>query len=349
MSRQQKSTEAHSALTVRVPARLRPLREHEAPPDAAVIDRRMVEYGTELHGMVIPDWFQFADPIHDLSLIERFSYLFGGEQLPGDEEVVDFYATFGPVNETAEITGGRWPAWLGRLEPQAQQELLQDPMTRWSEPLWWLHDRGRELRLTFQVYQHLKAEQSAGLRALFGAVPAGKRVIGIELVAGRIIRDVVDEEDIGRPGAGSVGFARQEVSPVAPAPQSRPLTDEECIWLANRLLAQQLNIGEEGSRRQWATMSGPEGAAWAGRPSSVRLAHLRSTQNLTAALYLQVGEVIEREAPLRQCQGCQRIFLASRPDRLYCSPQCGDAARQRTYYRAKVKQPLRPRTKRRRR
>ena len=344
MTVQHRHPEVHSALTTRVRARLRALRDYEAPPDADIHDHRMVEYGVESHGMVIPGWFDFVDPLRDLSLLERFSHLFGGEELPGEEELVDFYATFGPLNETIELRGDPWPAWLGRLEPQVQERLLQDPMTRWCEPLWWLHERGREVRLTFRVYEHLRRRQFAALRSLFGSVPAGKRVVAVELVAGRLLREVMDEEDIARPGAGSVGFTRQEVAPVPPQQRPRPLTEEECVMLANRLLAQQLNLGEADSHRRWQSLSATDQPP--GRSAVVRIVRVRSTSSLTAALYLQLGEAIEREAPLRQCQGCGRIFHASRPNRVYCRPQCGDAARQRAYYRSKADKPIRPRTRR---
>lgn len=326
---------------------MRPLRDSEVPPESEVTDRRMVEYGTESCGMVISDWFRFADPLRDLSLLERFTHLFGGDEVPADAEVVGFYATFGPLNETVEIAGERWPAWLGRLDRQAQELLLEDPMTRWSEPLWWLHERGREVRVTFQIYEHLRRGEFAGLRALFGMAPAGKRVVGIELAAGRFIRDVVDEDDIGRPGAGSVGIARQEVSAVSPDQHPRPLADEECVFLANRFLAQQLNLGEAGSRQRWESVLLPEEPD--GPSPLVRIARVRFTTGLTAALYLHLSEAIEREAPIRQCQGCGRIFRVSRTDRIYCRAQCGDAARQRTYYRAQSNKPVRPRAKRRRR
>jgi hypothetical protein len=118
----------------------------------------------------------------------------------------------------------------------------------------------------------------------------------------------------------------------------RQLDDDECIGWGNDLLASQLNIGEQRSARRWsrvligpgpARRGGPDGEP---PPGALRLVRPRSARDLLAAMYLQLGELVNERALMRQCEGCQRFFFPKRTDQRFCGSHCGDAARQRAYY-----------------
>ena len=76
--------------------------------------------------------------------------------------------------------------------------------------------------------------------------------------------------------------------------------------------------------------SEPDGSPRAGTAGLVRV---RSVRSLLGALYVQLGELVGAGAILRQCPGCNRLFYPGRSDQEYCDRRCGDAARQRIYYR----------------
>jgi hypothetical protein len=63
------------------------------------------------------------------------------------------------------------------------------------------------------------------------------------------------------------------------------------------------------------------------------LVRCRSAQDLTAAMYLQLGELVARHVVLYQCEGCGRLFYRRHGKQRFCAASCGDAARQRDYYR----------------
>ena len=56
-------------------------------------------------------------------------------------------------------------------------------------------------------------------------------------------------------------------------------------------------------------------------------------RDLTAALYSQLGVLVEKQAVLRQCRGCHHLFYPRRSNQEYCDRHCGTAARQREYYK----------------
>ena len=85
------------------------------------------------------------------------------------------------------------------------------------------------------------------------------------------------------------------------------------------------------------------------------LVRVSSFHGLDTALHLQLGELVARDLALPHCIGCQRLFYPRRTDQRYCTAACGDATRQRGYYRqqkrktAAAERPARsPRSRRRR-
>lgn len=359
-----KQTDIGGGLSFRVDARIRSLRDTEVPLDAVIEDHRMVEYHRSsgkpqtagprpprlVHG---PSAVGIYSPLRELGLLEDFTQLFGNDQLPSDGEIMDFYRAYGPLRDSVVIEGRSRPAWLARISSEARTELIQDTTTQFCEPLWWLHERGREVRLTHDIYVLVRDREYDALRQLFGAVPAAKRVVGISILAGRIVRDLVDEADIGSKKPGSVDFEEDEAGLADTSGRSRALSDDECAWLGTWFVAQQLNIGETGSRRHWDVALPWAAEALAkpgellGKPSkdALDLVRVRSADSLTAAMYLQLGEAVEEHVLLRACRGCRRLFYPKRIDQQYCDAHCGDAARQRRYYLARAKR--KPATRRR--
>jgi len=195
--------ELASGLWPRVQARIRPLYDWERPPEVAPGDERMVEFfrhragTTELNNI---DWYF---PLRERDLVGEFMHLFGGETEATDAKVIDFYARYGPLREWVRRENGTFPTWGLRLESQAQEQLPSEARARLCEPLWWLRERARELRLTYDLYRALKENRVAFIRALIGGVPQGKRLIGLSILGGRIIRDVTDDD--GRKVGSSQG------------------------------------------------------------------------------------------------------------------------------------------------
>ena len=130
-----------------------------------------------------------------------------------------------------------------------------------------------------------------------------------------------------------------EAAPSDPERRLRPLGDEECVLWARRLLSSRLNAGEGTIFTEWvdvrqalqsATKGEPDGSLRSGTAGLVRV---RSVRSLLGALYVQLGELVGAGAVLRLCPGCDRLFYPGRSDQEYCDQRCGDAARQRIYYR----------------
>lgn len=325
----------------RVRARVRALLPAEAPAASPTPDGRMVEFFQYDRGSYQPDWQEDSyDPLREPELLTDFLRLFGRDQAPTDEEVIGFYARYGSMREHTVIGDRYAPLWMGRLEPQDQQALLAEKGgLDWCEPVWWLRERGRELRLLYQLYLGLRDSQFNSLRSLLGPVPEGKLVCGIQIIAGSVIRDVAAEHPRVRGLPDSSTRERLKAAPSDPERRLRPFSDEECVLWARRLLASRLNAGEGTIFTEWldvrdvarsATKGEPDGTPRSGTAGLVRV---RSVQSLLGALYVQLGELVGAGAVLRQCPGCDRLFYPGRSDQEYCDRRCGDAARQRVYYR----------------
>ena len=108
--------------------------------------------------------------------------------------------------------------------------------------------------------------------------------------------------------------------------------------LATKLLADQLNLAEQRSRRWWvehwldARLERGDRPSGRPRPDALELTRVRRVSTLVTAAYLQLAGPVEQRAALRQCSGCGGVFFPRRTNQQYCTARCGDAARQRTYY-----------------
>jgi len=334
-------------------ARLRPLHPWERPADAEISDDRMVEFFRTDRGAITPDWTGIYYPLLAVDLVPEFLHVFGGGRTAPEKEVEGFYARYGCLHEQVGIEGNAVPAWAERLAPEDRKQLSPEVWTLLCEPIWWLQERARDVRLTYDLYLALKEKRTASLRAMLGGVPEGKRIIGMGITRGTVIRTVTGDD----PGAGRrAGSFSMETDPaddsrreaaddqagdVISARSLRPLTEEECRSWAGVLLASQLNIGEEGSKRRWSRYLNvpqfptPKDQRPLGKPTadSVGLVRYLSCENLLAAMYMQLGELVYNDTVLRQCPGCNRLFYRHHGKQNYCSLSCGDAARQRGYYR----------------
>jgi len=343
-----------------VRARLRPLRPAETPAASPTPDGRMVEYFQRRGPFVEPDWPNDSsyNPLREPKLLTEFLHLFGRDQAPTDNEVIGFYGRYGYLGEHTTIGTDylqHAPLWMGRLEPEDQQRLLsEDKGIHWSEPVWWLRERGREMRLLYQLYLGLQENRLNSLRSLLGPVPEGKWICGIEIVAGNVIRDVAAQHTRipGLPDQST--RERLGAAPSDSERRLRPLSGEECVLWARRLLASRLNDGEGGTFTEWAdvrralesaTKGEPDGTPRSGTAGLVRV---RSVRSLLAALYVHLGQLVSTGMALRQCPGCDRLFYPGRSDQEYCDQRCGDAARQRIYYRQRKKKEAAPSPRRKR-
>jgi len=326
----------------RVRARLRALRPAEAPAASPTPDGRMVEFFRYERGLFWPDWPEESsyNPLREPTLLTDFLHLFGRDQAPTDEEVIGFYGQYGSLRDYTVIGEQYAPLWMDRLELKDQQRLLAEKAgLDWCEPVWWLRERGREMRLLYQLYLGLQENRLNSLRSLLGPVPEGKSVCGIQIVAGTVIRDVAADHPRMRGLPDPSTRESLEAAASDLERRLRPLDDEECVFWARRLLASRLNAGEGSIITEWvdvrqalqsATKGEPDGSPRGGTAGLVRV---RSVRTLLGALYVQLGELVGAGAVLRQCPGCDRLFYPGRSDQEYCDRRCGDAARQRIYYR----------------
>jgi len=330
--------ELASGLWPRVQARIRPLHEWERPPDADPRDQRMVEFFRHRGGTMELTDTEWYSPLRERDLVGEFMHLFGGEIEATDEKVIDFYARYGLLRERVRRDGGIFPTWGLRLESRAQEQLPSEATALLCEPLWWLRERARELRLTYDLYRALKENRVAFVRALTGGIPQGKKLVGLSIDGGRVIRDVTDDDgrkvgsfSIEQLPAGEEGEENE-------GQQLRQLDDDECVGWGNDLLAAQLNIGEQRSVRRWSRLLLVSGPAGRGGPDgdppeqAMLLVRSRAARDLLGAMYLQLGELADEASAMRQCDGCRRFFFPKRIDQRFCDSHCGDAARQRAYY-----------------
>jgi hypothetical protein len=257
-------------------------------------------------------------------------HLFGREQAPSDDEVVAFYRRYGPLGGPADADGGQpVPAWTARLAPEDRERLPMEVLRFACEPLWWVREQARELRLTYDLYVGLRADDLPSLRRLLGGAPVGKRIDGIHILQGQLFRDVADVQ-VPSGATPDPGVGRQLA-------ELEPMSGKDCRRWAAALVARQLTRAEARVARSWEmdwstdvppTPPGPDSGGE--ELDVVRVLHCL---DLMAAAYLHLGELVQQRAALRQCPGCSRLFYPGRANKQYCSAACGDATRQRTYYR----------------
>jgi hypothetical protein len=353
----------------RVRAHVRPAQEWELPAGAGVRDQRVVEFWHESgsrHHMV--DDIGWYAPLQAPDLLGKFTHVFAGPQSPKDKAVISFYAQYGPLQEFVIVDARRLPAWTQRLEPQHQERLSSEARNGLLEPLWWVREKAQEARLTYDLYAGLRERDIASLRAMLGDVPSGKRIISIYILAGQVMRDLVDERDmeqgpnlsqqegVVRRAAGSFSWDSRSVGEGGQLPSLRPMTEEEATYWAKRVLADQLNAAEQRSFRRWVapdellrqTHSREEEPKGAAPEDRLELMRMRAFNGLMTAIYLQIADLLERGAMLRHCPGCQRLYYPARSDQIYCDVRCGEATRQRQHYaERKQSQPPAPTSRRR--
>jgi hypothetical protein len=338
------------------------------PAGAGVMDNRVVECWRTLESDVpMLDATELYSPSSDFDLLGRFIQVFAGEQAPADEAVIEFDGRYGPLLESVTVDGKRVAAWTRRLEEQDQLKLSEEARSGLCEPLWWVRERALEVHLTYDLYAALQGDKISSLRALLGGVPAGKRILSMYILAGRIMRDLVGEEEVGkgedrsrhegivRRAPGSFAWDSFAVGEQPAESALRALTDDECRYWARTLLAGQLNLAERGTRREWTPTDYFLPQAWAkGEPDGAEpsgglgLVWGCRFESLTAAIYLQIAHLAQRNITLRQCPGCQRLFYSRRRNQLYCDAYCGNAARQRAHYAENPKKAKRRVNRRRR-
>jgi len=337
MATEQREIEIAQGWWPQVRARIRALHDWEVSADADLRDRRMVEYFRHRPGMMVEtdaiDWYP---PQQHTALLGDFMHLFGPDSDASDAKVIEFYGRYGPLRERVRWEGEELPAWVLRLEPEARQQLSTEVQLHLCEPLWWLRERAQELRISYDLYLALKGNRLSFVRSLIGGVPEGKRLLQVQIIAGKVTKAVA-EDDGKKVGSFSIEWLDADDDAEPPA-RLRPLTDDQCQWWGESLLALQLNTGEQRSRRRWSqllpiSITGkkydPVGEP---APASVGLVRSRAARDLLGVMYLQLGDLVAKHALLRECEGCRRLFYPARIDQRFCDSRCGDAARQREYY-----------------
>jgi len=348
-----------SGLWPRVRARLRRLGRWECPVDREIDDDRMVEFD-EVEERVETtragrrktqrtdrvsylDSLFYYEPLADRGLALEFLHVFGGERLPSAHQVIGFYQSYGPLcvavrhRQQPEGDPELFPAWALWLSEEAQSRLRPADRLRQSEPLWWVREKARELDLTYQLYDALRTRTLSRLRALLGTVPEGMHLTEMRIERGEIRRYGLDSGDWEKK-VGSVALVELPWEETAGQPHG-VLSREECLRWAATLLVQQLNQGEEQARLKWARYqplptdtpkTRPLGEP---NPSALGVVREQRFDNLLAAMYLQLGDIVARQVVLKVCEGCRRLFFRGRSDQVYCTKHCGDAHRQRISYR----------------
>ncbi len=318
----------------RVRARLRPLRAEEMPPTAeAMDDNRLVEYYAEDSSDPVPDstGLRPYTPLRDPDVLPEMVRTFARDESPSEAEVVAFYAGYGPLGGWRPKDGTWYPDWVARVDPEHPDRVLTDARMIYTEPLWWVREKARGLRLTYQLYAGLRDDRTDFLRSLLGEVPKGKKLAGVHIIAGRLLRDVVDDPEAETRDADVPEKARPSLEFVR--------NKSQCRQLATKLLADQLNLAEQRSHRWWvdhwleAQLDRRDRPSGRPRPEALELTRVRRVSTLWAAAYLQLAELVDQRAALRQCVGCGGVFFPRRTNQQYCTARCGDAARQRAHYR----------------
>jgi hypothetical protein len=318
-------------------ADLRPLRSEEFPGFAPVDDDRMVVWAeTAPHGILRMRDRGWYAPLRASDLSAHFMRLFAGAGRPRAARVREFYARYGALKETSPADHGEIPAWAAHLPPESRASLADEARLLLCEPLWWVRRRAREVRRTYDLYLALRADDPQSLRALLPRVPEGMHLDRLKIEDGHIIPYVAEEEPkrSGRRRVGSAAVEQREES-ISPERPRRPLTDEECRGWGRWLLAEQLSRGEQGSDMKWYLENPQAKSLWhpqvaSGVPGLVRARRFRS---LLAAIYVQLADMVSDSKVYQICLGCGGPFHPSDGRQRYCDPRCGDAARQRLFYR----------------
>ncbi len=315
-----------NGLWVKIEASLRPLEPWEKPSWCPVPDDRMVCFGERGRGgMLAPPWVDTYSPLDTPSLPADFMRLFGGERMPRDDRVVEFYRRYGHVGNQKTLQES--PVWLDRLSARARSQLSEEARLGLCEPLWWVAEEARQMRLCYELYRAFIREDLSSVRALLGEVPQGEEVRGIRLSpTGISLLTAEAEPEVksrGRRRAGPAAVERPAESVSAQVPR-RPLNDQECYRWGWRLLADQLTVAQERSSVNWLVEE-EEGRC--------RLVKGRRFRDLVVAMYLQLGEMMDRRELYRTCRGCGGPFWPARGKQRFCDPRCGDAYRQRRFYR----------------
>ena len=249
--------------------------------------------------------------------------LFGRGKLPRDPRVLEFYRRYGPVSQSKTLKDS--PVWLSRLSARARSRLSAEARQGLCEPLWWVAEEARRMWLCYELYRSLLQEDLPSVRALLGEVPQGEDVRGTRLspIGISLLTAEAEPRPGGRRRAGSAALERPAERVSAQVP-GRPLTDEECCRWGWRLLADRLTAAQEQSSVNWL-VDEEEGR--------YRLVKGRRFRDLVVAMYLQLGEMMDRGELYRTCRGCGGPFWPARGKQRFCDPRCGDAYRQRRFYR----------------
>jgi len=325
VAKQRKQRQTQAGPWPQVRARLRPLEPFETQAGSQPEDSRMVEFWKQEGDLPLPDTIGEYSALDTPSLLGDYIHVFGRDEAPPDRDVIDFFAAYGPLWERSWQSGLPSPLWAEELDERDRGRLSVPAQLALCEPVWLLKQRARELRRAYQLYLALRGKGLPALRALLGGgLEQGRRIADIRLLEGELIRDT--EPD----GSSSPTGMRR----------LRPVPEWECRLHANALLSEQLSRGEAGLRRYWDVL-------WpaVSEDTWMSLTRGRMLESLTAALFLQLAQLVEENAVLTQCQGCGRLFHPGRRDQVYCSVRCGDATRQRGYYEARKSRRQSPRSR----
>jgi len=318
----------------KVRARVATLRAWERPLAAEIPDERVVEFGRRGRGARYPQVIGDYKPLGELDLLGAFIHVFGRDRVPSDAEVKQFYAEFGPLLSQREPAAETLPPWAHRLDVHTQERLARERLLHCREPLWWVREQARELAIAYDLYMGLRDRDLAALRAVLGPVPIGRRITHMSIVYGRVVRDTREEEEKTKRRGSAALEVREEVE-AGLGPELRPLTAEEAIGWANKLLAQRLSQAQVEYRWEHlvvARRTEGTGGDEPRLPGALAVVRLALPRLLLDAMYVQLGGLVAGDTTLHTCPGCGRPFRPRRRNHRWCTIQCADRTRQRGYY-----------------
>jgi len=287
-------------------------------------DLRVVDFSEQSRELLLSSLTSAYPVLQDEQVLGDFVGVFTGPGAASDEDVLSFYATFGPVRNT------EWQEQFSkegrRLLPEATQQGLH-------EPVWHLRELAFELEVACRLYWGLADRRIDVLRGVLGLAPTTGRLANLLLLGGRVHKVWATEEELAR-RVGSIG----EWQPSEQDP-GRDFSAEECFGYIRGLLADAINRYEAKAYRQWAFRqelpAPPEVRRRSKRPKprpeNPILGGFRGIcfPSLIVALYLKLSDDLAEGRLLRPCRACGRYFHPDRTDQAFCKTRCSNAYRRR--------------------
>jgi len=291
-------------------------------------DPRVVDFSRQSGEYLVQALTTAYPVLQDDAVLPEFIHTFAAPRVPTDEEVLSFYARFGPLGDTE---------WQDQFLPEDRRLLPQATHLGLREPVWYARQLATELDVICRLYWGLADRQVEVLPAILGPAPTTGQLVNVLLLSGTVHKFWASPDDLAR-RVGSIG----QFAP-SPSDPGRDFTPEECFGYGRSLLAGAINQKEAKAYRQWTAQrevpAPPETRRRSKRPKprpeNPILGGTRAVlfPSLIVALHLKLSDAIAEGRLLRPCEGCGRYFHPDRPDQLYCKVRCSNAYRRREFSR----------------